>query len=708
MTTDQSAPPSLRPELRLNQADGGATAGAVWRLDDPVRQRSFLLAEGDVTLLALWPLGSRDAIRDEWLKINPGRMPAQFADRFEGLLAFLRDHQLLVTPPGADTRRLMQVAENATRKTPGHWLRRSLGWQLPLVQPQAFLTGALPVVRRLWSPPALAVWAALTLLGLYLVSREWDAFLGTFADFSQGGDWLVFGVTLLGLKIVHELGHAFAAVHHGAVVPTMGLSVAYGVPMLYTDTSDVSRLPRRGARISVGAAGMLAEMLVAGPCTLAWALLPDGPLRSTCFVIATTSWITTLAVNLNPLGRFDGYYMLSDALRYPNLQQRSLEHAVWFFERCFLGKGAVRTGDATGWRLAALVIFGVATWLFRLSMGLAAAQIVYHYLFQAAGIFLACLTLWWTIIGPLYLYMRSQWRMRHQFSVRRLAGLATIPGMLAVLLAMPLDRSIDAAATLGWRSEQILIVPEVAIIEQVLVQPGAVVKQGQALLRLRSSELEYKRAQALTQQVLTRERLERIAGDARDRSELLVLEQQRNESRALLGGIVAREKLLELRATADGRVVDLLPNLAPGRWVNSNQPLGRVLTGQAREVVGYIDDAALLRVHAGARARFFAEDISSAPIALQVVAIEAAAAEVVTPEALASVHGGTLPSVIDRHGRAVPKASLHRVRLAVAPTAPAHGVRLQRGHVRIEAQAESLGAQAARRLINILFRELQG
>ena len=39
--------------------------------------------------------------------------------------------------------------------------------------------------------------------------------------------------------------------------------------------------------------------------------------------LAGTAWLLTLAVNLNPLMRFDGYHLLADALDEPNLQARS-------------------------------------------------------------------------------------------------------------------------------------------------------------------------------------------------------------------------------------------------------------------------------------------------------------------------------------------------------------------------------------------------
>lgn len=59
--------------------------------------------------------------------------------------------------------------------------------------------------------------------------------------------------------------------------------------------------------------------MLAAWTTLAWSLTPDGTLRSAFFLLATTTWIWTLAVNASPFMRFDGYFLLSDLTGLPNL-----------------------------------------------------------------------------------------------------------------------------------------------------------------------------------------------------------------------------------------------------------------------------------------------------------------------------------------------------------------------------------------------------
>lgn len=47
--------------------------------------------------------------------------------------------------------------------------------------------------------------------------------------------------------------------------------------------------------------------------------MPDGTARSAAFMLATTTWVATLALNASPFMRFDGYFILSDWLDLPNL-----------------------------------------------------------------------------------------------------------------------------------------------------------------------------------------------------------------------------------------------------------------------------------------------------------------------------------------------------------------------------------------------------
>ena len=66
--------------------------------------------------------------------------------------------------------------------------------------------------------------------------------------------------------------------------------------------------------MAIGMAGVTAELCCAAIAACAWGFMADGTGRSVAFLVATTSWIATLTINLSPFMRFDGYYVLSDWL----------------------------------------------------------------------------------------------------------------------------------------------------------------------------------------------------------------------------------------------------------------------------------------------------------------------------------------------------------------------------------------------------------
>ena len=57
MLNDSDVLPSLREDLRLEEAPLTDTGKRRWRLYDPVLHRCFLLEEADISLLTLWQSG---------------------------------------------------------------------------------------------------------------------------------------------------------------------------------------------------------------------------------------------------------------------------------------------------------------------------------------------------------------------------------------------------------------------------------------------------------------------------------------------------------------------------------------------------------------------------------------------------------------------------------------------------------------------------
>ncbi len=712
MTTlaDDTPLPQLRDELRLEPASASADGEPRWRCYDPLRHRFFLLGEGDVKLLSLWRCGTVGALRSSLAKANALLDDIQLA----GLIDFLRTHHLVRSAPDAGSAQLMATARQQ-RGSGWRWLvQRYMGMRFALWRPQAFLDATLPWLHALRFGPVFSAWAFFTVAGLYLATKQWDSFTTTFVDFLTPGGALAYGTALLALKVVHELGHAYAAAHHGCRVSSMGVSVVMGVPMLYTDTTAASRLPERHQRMWIAAGGVLAESIVAGLATFAWAVLPEGSARSIAFVLATSSWLMTLTINLNPFSRFDGYYFISDALGIENLQSRALACAGWALGRLALGRIEPAPEALPRRRAFGFVAYGSMVWAYRAGLYVGLAALAYAYLFKAAGVIVLGLELWLFIGKPIWRKVGQWWQLRGHIARQRRLALAGLAASLVVLAAMPLDRSVAVPAMLTWQHETVLQAPENARILEVLVRAGQLVKAGDTLLRLEAPELRIKRAAARIHRLSASERLDRISGDQKDRLDSTVLAQERHEAEAELQGLDARAQLLELRAPADGVVADLAPHLQAGLWVRPELTLVRVLHGSARDARGFVSERDAARLAVGARGRFVADDPALASLPMTLQDIEPHAAEQITPPAMSSLHGGQIAAQADAGGREVPVTAQHRIRFAAVATPLALAFdqapmlpKSLRGEVVVDAEPKSLLAQASAQLWRLFMVEMR-
>lgn len=132
--------------------------------------------------------------------------------------------------------------------------------------------------------------------------------------------------------VIHEVGHALTVKHYGRQINAGGLMLYFGLPAAYVDTTDIW-LEGRRARINVTWNGPYTGLLIGGLCALFMWLVPQSPANPFLFKMAGVAYLTVL-INLNPFLKYDGYYIMTDALRIPFLRERSLA----FLRRGLLGK----------------------------------------------------------------------------------------------------------------------------------------------------------------------------------------------------------------------------------------------------------------------------------------------------------------------------------------------------------------------------------
>lgn len=120
------------------------------------------------------------------------------------------------------------------------------------------------------------------------------------------------GVLLFSV-MMHELGHAAACSNRGVRHGPIGIMIYTVFPALYTDVNEAWRLCSRD-RLLVDSAGLLMSFLLASAGAAMFLIAPNYP--SAVLLVLNDS---LLLVNLNPFLKMDGYWIISDLLRVPNL-----------------------------------------------------------------------------------------------------------------------------------------------------------------------------------------------------------------------------------------------------------------------------------------------------------------------------------------------------------------------------------------------------
>ena len=202
-------------------------------------------------------------------------------------------------------------------------LRMLLYYKIPLIDPDAFLDRTQWIFGRLFSKAGLVFWMGLMALTLWKCWGQFGAMVGETGTLLELANVPVLYVALVILKVIHEFGHAYACKKFGGEVPEMGMVFIVGAPCAYVDASASWKFGSRWQRIIVGFGGMFVESIVAAVFALVWVSTQPGFLHDIAVNVLVLASLVTVLFNINPLMRFDGYYIFGDLVGLPNLASRS-------------------------------------------------------------------------------------------------------------------------------------------------------------------------------------------------------------------------------------------------------------------------------------------------------------------------------------------------------------------------------------------------
>jgi multidrug resistance efflux pump len=421
--------------------------------------------------------------------IREGRFQAALR-AFEEILAVNPDNrraaairQILLQAGSVRTKALSEPAKKKERSNP-------LYYRIPLFDPDRIFGALEPWVRFVWTKPFAVLYVLAVVLAGYVAVAHRVELLERLPNLSAGGWVGALIVAGVALTTLHEFAHGLTCKHFGGKVPELGfLLILFFMPALYVDVSDAWLFRGRARRALVGMAGPMHDLLAASVGILVWRVLPPGPWDVALFTIVVAA-AASLLMNLNPLLRLDGYYILSDLSGIANLRQGALRAFGRALQRL---RGQRPATSLTRRGAAFMAVYG--------GLSLVYISLVLFLLGRfVTGVSTNVAGLW----GPVFIGLVLIVLLRRPFGrlVRAIgrgvagmswagaAKLALVAGGFAAVTAIPWPLKVQGPVQIKTR-ERATVRPEVAgQLGELLVREGDQVSAGQVVARLDRSELQ--------------------------------------------------------------------------------------------------------------------------------------------------------------------------------------------------------------------------
>jgi putative peptide zinc metalloprotease protein len=426
-----------------------------------------------------------DAIWQEMVAEMDTEAPGQEA--IVSLLMQLHGADLLTGDIPPDAAELLVRRDRLRRSVRLRNVRSPLSMQIPLLDPDRFLTRTMPLLRPLFSWAALIGWLMLMTAAGMTIGQHWAELTDNIIDRVMATEGLLaMALCYPIIKVLHELGHGYTAKRFGCEVRQMGVMLLVLFPVPYVDASPSAALASKWQRAGVAAAGIIVEVTLAAIAALVWASAEPGLLRAVAFNVMVIGGVSTVLINGNPLLRFDGYYVLSDVIEVPNLAQRSIRYLGHQVERYVFRVPGIGRFNAAPYERFAMLLYAPTSWGYRLLVMLGIATFVASHYF-VVGVGIAILTV---VMGLLLPLGKALWRVmlgqRYRLCRGRAAGLTF--GAIAVaavaILAVPAPVHTTAEGVIWVPQEAIVRAGTDGFIRSVAAEAGTQVMPGTTLVVL--------------------------------------------------------------------------------------------------------------------------------------------------------------------------------------------------------------------------------
>jgi len=472
-----------------------------------------------------------------------------------------------------------------------------------------------PYLGWMFTPGFVIFCIVVFIAAAYCVAGDWaqmkrdtEAFY-TFQGKTAYDIW-IFWILLFGMGAIHELGHGLTCKHFGGDVHQMGFLLIYFTPAFFTDTTDIMLFDRISRRQWVLFAGIWIEMVLCSLSAIFWRFTAAGSLpNDLAYKMMLLSGIQSAFMNLNPLIKADGYYLLAEYLRVDNLREESFAFLrAWF--RKYLLREDIDLPQATRRLRRIYAIFGLTAVVYSNALLVLVVVFVKNVLvskFGNWGYFLTLAVVYYFArkgLNKAWHQLRAWWReKKEEFMAWKMTrGQQVGAAALAfALLVPPIHTRVASDFILEPAQDAHVRAGASGVVRQVFVKQGDMVTAGQVIAVLADPEAQA-HAQVLSQQLAMANGAVR-AGQARAGSPGLgsAIQEQRRLQQEFTSA-EARVAGLTIRAPFAGAVSTPDPDQRVGQYLSAGDEFCEVADRTTMKARILVRDWELEEIHAGSPA----------------------------------------------------------------------------------------------------------
>ena len=636
--------PHLREDLRLIpvKRDDGKT----WYIFDPLRNKYHSVNRDTLLILKRWKGGEPLNQFIERLKSNEIDLSLQDLLDF---IIFLKKNKLIKTRSHEDVKALSDEASQVGIKKLSRFY---IFYRLHLVNPDNWLYKNLGFARHLTSKYVRYPIYAAFIFGLI------NFFNGNI-NYSDNTNYLFsfegltsLIISIVFLKICHELAHAFTIKNYDGRVPSMGISFIFLFPLLFTDANASWELGKR-QRLFVGSAGMLTELHIGMLAFFVWSINDPGVINNIGFAVFVASFVSSILINATPFLKFDGYFLLCDWLNFDNLHDRSFSVAKTKIKNFILSTNLPIKDNVSRSTQRHLFWFAIATWFYRLFIFTAIAGAVYAFFpFKIIGL-IAAITIIFLLLGlPIFKELIEYFEhivglngLQHRAKSSYKLTLILVV-FLAVIFA-PFKTNYQAYGVITSQEYRSLYPQNPSVVSETLFKDNLSVTKNQSILKLSSPEDQYEFNKFSDQEQIIENKLKILRINQTNLEEVNLLESRLAGIKRNLSTIYERVSRNEISSPINGRLVNThyLPRYA---WVPAEQLLVTVVNTKKLQVIAFIQEKEIHHLQDATSLIFVSNDLHLKPIKVTLRTFDSVPTEDLNdyPQ-LASLNGGRLASYKD-------------------------------------------------------------